>query len=127
MILLGEGDRGPPGLRLCPHNTISPLTTHLCPHNTISESCASHCLDLNKVLRNFLLLYAHVIFGFMNYNKKLENKAYIINLLITFTFTFTFMHLTDTFIQSDLQYIQVIHFLVSTCVPWESNPQPLRC
>ncbi len=34
------------------------------------------------------------------------------------------MHLADAFIQSDLQYIQVIHFLVSTCVPWESNPQP---
>ncbi len=41
--------------------------------------------------------------------------------------TFTFMHLADAFIQSDLQYIQVIHFLVSTCVPWESNPQPFRC
>ncbi len=25
-------------------------------------------------------------------------------------FTFTFMHLADAFIQSDLQYIQVIHF-----------------
>ncbi len=34
------------------------------------------------MLRNFLLLYAHVILGFLNYNKKLENKAYIINLLI---------------------------------------------
>ncbi len=34
------------------------------------------------------------------------------------------MHLADTFIQSDLQcYICI----VSTCVPWESNPQPLRC
>ncbi len=29
--------------------------------------------------------------------------------------TFKFMHLADTFIQSDLQYIQVIHFL-SLCV-----------
>ncbi len=29
--------------------------------------------------------------------------------------TFTFMHLADAFIQSDLQYIQVIHFL-SVCV-----------
>ncbi len=41
--------------------------------------------------------------------------------------SFTFMHLGDTFIQSDLQCIQAIHFLVSTCVPCESNPQPLRC
>ncbi len=41
-------------------------------------------------------------------------------------FTFTFMHLADAFIQSDLQCIQVIHFIVSTCVPWDSNPQPLR-
>ncbi len=39
---------------------------------------------------------------------------------------FAFMHLADAFIQSNLQYIQVIYFLVSTCVPWESNPQPLR-
>ncbi len=31
------------------------------------------------------------------------------------TFTFTFMHLADTFIQSDLQCIQAIHFL-SVCV-----------
>ncbi len=35
------------------------------------------------------------------------------------------MHLADAFIQSDLQSIQVIHFcIISTCVPWESNPQP---
>ncbi len=46
--------------------------------------------------------------------------------LMFFSFTFTFMHLADAFIQSDLQCIQVIHFL-SVCVPWESNPQPLRC
>ncbi len=39
--------------------------------------------------------------------------------------TFTFMHLADAFIQRDLQCIQVIHFFVSICVPWESNPQPL--
>ncbi len=36
------------------------------------------------------------------------------------------LHLANAFIQSDLQYIQVIHFL-SVCVPWELNPQPLRC
>ncbi len=41
-----------------------------------------------------------------------------------FTFTFTFMHLADAFIQSDLQCIQVIHVFISTCGPWESNPQP---
>ncbi len=29
--------------------------------------------------------------------------------------TFTFMHLADAFIQSDLQYIQSIHFFVSMC------------
>ncbi len=41
------------------------------------------------------------------------------------------MHLADTFIQSDLQFIQTIHciyiyifFFVSMCVPWELNPQP---
>ncbi len=38
--------------------------------------------------------------------------------------SFTFMHLADTFIQSDLQCIQAIHFFISICVPWELNPQP---
>ncbi len=33
------------------------------------------------------------------------------------------MHLADTFIQSDLQWIQAIHFFVSICVPWVLNPQ----
>ncbi len=33
-------------------------------------------------------------------------------------FTFTFMHLSDTFIQSDLQCIQAI-LLLSVCVPWD--------
>ncbi len=37
------------------------------------------------------------------------------------------MHLADAFMQNDLQYIQVIIFFVSMCVPWELNPQPLRC
>ncbi len=32
------------------------------------------------------------------------------------------MHLADTFIQSDLQCIQTIHF-TSMCVNWELNPQ----
>ncbi len=38
------------------------------------------------------------------------------------------MHLADAFIQSDLQYIQVIQYIVfvSMCVSWELNPQPLR-
>ncbi len=41
------------------------------------------------------------------------------------TFTFTCMHLADTFIQSDLQCIQSIHFIfISMCVAWELNPQP---
>ncbi len=33
------------------------------------------------------------------------------------------MHLADAFIQSELQCIQVIHFFVTMCVPWELNPQ----
>ncbi len=37
--------------------------------------------------------------------------------------TFTFMHFADAIIQSDLQYIQVIHF-VTMCVPWKLYPQP---
>ncbi len=35
------------------------------------------------------------------------------------TFKFTFMHLADAFIQIIRLYI-----FISTCVPWESNPQP---
>ncbi len=35
------------------------------------------------------------------------------------------LHLSDAFIQSDLQWIQAIHFFfISMCVPWELNPQP---
>ncbi len=37
----------------------------------------------------------------------------------------TFMHLADAFIQSDLQLHSGYTFLISICVPWESNPQPL--
>ncbi len=36
------------------------------------------------------------------------------------TFTFYIMHLADAFIQSDLQ----LHSDYTSCVPWESNPQP---
>ncbi len=39
-------------------------------------------------------------------------------------YTFTFMHLADAFIQSDLQLHSGYTFLISMCVPWESNPQP---
>ncbi len=38
--------------------------------------------------------------------------------------TLTFMHLTDAFIQSDLQLHSSYTFFISMCVPWESNPQP---
>ncbi len=45
--------------------------------------------------------------------------------------TFTFMHLAHAFIQSDLQYTfrlyNFVIFFVSMCVPWELNPQHLRC
>ncbi len=37
------------------------------------------------------------------------------------------LHLADAFIQSDLQLHSGYTFFVSTCVPWESNPQPLCC
>uniref|UniRef100_A0A9J8ACX2 Reverse transcriptase domain-containing protein n=1 Tax=Cyprinus carpio carpio TaxID=630221 RepID=A0A9J8ACX2_CYPCA len=36
----------------------------------------------NKLECNFLLLYEHVIFGFLQYEKSMEREAYIINLLI---------------------------------------------
>ncbi len=34
------------------------------------------------------------------------------------------MHLADAFIQSDLQIAFRLYIFISTCVPWESNPQP---
>ncbi len=37
------------------------------------------------------------------------------------------MHLADAFIQSDLQLHSGYTCIVSMCVPWELNPQPLRC
>lgn len=39
-----------------------------------------------------------------------------------------YLHLSDTFVQSDLQSIQVIHnlfYFLWVCVPWELNPWPL--
>ncbi len=49
-----------------------------------------------------------------------------INFMVYESFTLH-LHLADAFIQSDLGLaIQVIQFFVSTRVPWESNPQPLR-
>ncbi len=34
------------------------------------------------------------------------------------------VHLSDAFIQSDLQCIQVIHYFIGICVLWELNPRP---
>jgi len=49
----------------------------------------------------------------------------------TIDYPFTLMHLADTFIQSDLQCIQAIQFILPNMFPWESNPQPfallIRC
>ncbi len=42
-------------------------------------------------------------------------------------YLFTCMHLADAFIQSDLHSGYIYIFFFSMCVPWESNPQPLRC
>ncbi len=52
---------------------------------------------------------------------KNEIKSRICDLFILFNF---YLHLSDAFIQSDLQCIQTIHVFVSMCVSWESNPQP---
>ncbi len=48
------------------------------------------------------------------YKRKLENGIK----------TAQHLHLTDAFIQSDLQLHSGYTFFISTCVPWESNPQP---
>ncbi len=69
------------------------------------------------------------IFRYFTINRENENKLYCQVCLhirgicysgrnMNAGYTFTFMHLADAFIQSDLQYIQVMH------VPWELNPQP---
>ncbi len=69
------------------------------------------------------------VFRYFTINRENENKLYCQVCLHTrgicysdrnmnAGYTFTFMHLADAFIQSDLQYIQVMH------VPWELNPQP---
>ncbi len=55
----------------------------------------------------------------------MQNKKRAVH--VNGNYIFLTVHLADAFIQNDLQCNQVIHFLVSTCVPWESNPQPLRC
>ncbi len=44
--------------------------------------------------------------------------------IIKISIIFTFMHLADAFIQSHLQLHSGYTFLISICVPWESNPQP---
>ncbi len=69
------------------------------------------------------------VFRYFTINRENENKLYCQVCLhirgicysdrnMNAGCTFTFMHLADAFIQSDLQYIQVMH------VPWELNPQP---
>ncbi len=69
------------------------------------------------------------VFRYFTINRENENKLYCQVCLhiqgicysdrnMNAGYTFTFMHLSDVFIQNDLQYIQVMH------VPWELNPQP---
>ncbi len=69
------------------------------------------------------------VFRYFTINRENENKLYCQVCLhiqgicysdrnMNAGYTFTFMHLADAFIQSDLQYIQVMH------VPWELNPRP---
>ncbi len=69
------------------------------------------------------------VFRYFTINRENENKLYCQVCLhirgiwysdrnMNAGYTFTFIHLADAFIQSDLQYIQVMH------VPWEFNPQP---
>ncbi len=74
-------------------------------------------------------LMCEFVFRYFTINRENENKLYCQVCLhirgicysdrnMNAGYTFTFMHLADAFIQSDLQYIQVMH------VPWELNPQP---
>ncbi len=71
-------------------------------------------------------ILSYIFFGV--YEVRWRHKTvwvwHIAKLLPLLHFTFTFMHLADAFIQSDLQLHSGYTFLISTCVPWESNPQP---
>ncbi len=65
-----------------------------------------------SAFRILILCWAIDLVGKPNTTSPIWNNFHSCNLS---AFTFTLMHLADTFIQSDLQYIQVIHFL-SVCV-----------
>ncbi len=82
-----------------------------------------------KNLTDKLKCMCEFVFRYFTINRENENKLYCQVCLhirgirysdrnMNAGYTFTFMHLADAFIQSDLQYIQVMH------VPWELNPQP---
>ncbi len=60
------------------------------------------------------------------YNAMASEQLEYSSIVYILIFTFTFMHLADAFIQSDSAFRLYI-CIVSMCVPWESNPQPLRC
>ncbi len=70
------------------------------------------------------------VFGFFYlFNPYLNRICLVICFFVSVnkTYIYIYIHFTDAFIQSDLQCIHAIHIFVSVCVPWESNPQPLRC
>ncbi len=73
------------------------------------------------VFYQLLASFAVVIFDILSFvnDKRLKKQTLLCVFVkdIHFVFiTFTFMHLADAFIQSNLQYIQAIHFFISMCV-----------
>ncbi len=82
-----------------------------------SEGC-QYCATSKKIL--------HVLSDNLFFLLPIPNRPWS-HLSRDFITDLPSLHSSDAFIQSDLQCIQAIHILVSTCVPWESNPLSLRC
>ncbi len=57
----------------------------------------------------------------------IKNEQIYINILYKYIYI-TYIYIYQTLLsKATYSAIQDIHIFVSTCVPWESNPQPLRC
>ncbi len=80
---------------------------------SVENSCAS-----SHVCENWYFIIFKIIWWIES------SKEHLFKILIFCNITFTFTHLADAFIQSDLQLHSGYTFLISMCVPWESNPQP---
>ncbi len=60
----------------------------------------------------FVSVSASLVFCVNSVQKMCSSASYRIKMKTRILGSFTFMHLADAFIQSDLQYIQVIHMFL---------------